>query len=450
MKDMAQLPLFKDFDGYSPKYHFFKNSLLGDLHDKIPWDGLVSCLPEERSGRGAPSWFGAKGMFALMFLKAYLNISDRQLIERYNSDWMLQYFCGKVLADDQQIRDMTIMTRIRAYLEKHCEWEKLQEVLINHWKHDVSNTHVLLMDATCYESYIRFPTDVKLLWECCEWIFEDQLFRICSVLGIKRPRSKYREQKIEQMAYFRKRKNSFKATLKRRRALVYLLGKGIAQLQEILDSHQGAGVDLKDFARLAVVKKVYSQQQFLLTNPPSELKDRIVSLHKPYLRPIVRGKENKPVEFGAKAHILQVDGLAFIDKLDFNAFNECTRLKLSVAKHKRFFGPAKQLGADRIYATNSNRRFCTDNKIFTCFPKKGPKKQSKPEKVLSSEISKQRATVMEGVFGTNKDFYGLRKIRVKGEKREKLMIFFGIMTANAVKLAKRKREKENPPERKAA
>jgi len=66
-----------------------------------------------------------------------------------------------------------------------------------------------------------------------------------------------------------------------------------------------------------------------LDNPPSALKDRIVSLHKPYLRPIVRGKENRPVDpdrdrDGAKAHILQVDGLIFIDKLDFNVFNECT------------------------------------------------------------------------------------------------------------------------------
>jgi transposase, IS5 family len=450
MKDMAQLPLFKDFDGYSPKYNFFKNSLFGRIHDCIPWDGLVSCLPGERSGSGAPSWFGAKGMFALMFLKSYLNVSDRQLLERYNSDWMLQYFCGKVLAGDQQIRDMTIMTRIRAYLETHCEWERLQEVLIGHWKFDVNNAHVLLMDATCYESYIRFPTDVKLLWECCEWIFEKQIFGLCGVLGTRRPRSKYREQKIDQMAYSRKRKNSFRETIRRRRALVYLLGKGIGQLQDILDRNRGAGLDLKDFAKLAVVKKVHAQQEFLLDNPPSALRDRIVSLYKPYLRPIVRGKENKPVEFGAKAHILQVDGIAIIDKLDFNAFNECTRLKLSVAKHKRFFGPAKQLGADRIYATNKNRRFCTDKKIFTCFPKKGPKKQGKPEKVLSSEISKQRATVMEGVFGTNKDFYGLRRIRVKGEKREKLMIFFGIMTANAVKIAKRRHGKENPTERKAA
>jgi transposase, IS5 family len=71
---------------------------------------------------------------------------------------------------------MTIMTRVRAYLEKHCEWERLQEVLISHWKRDLNNTHVLLMDATCYESYIRFPTDVKLLWESCEWVFEKHMF----------------------------------------------------------------------------------------------------------------------------------------------------------------------------------------------------------------------------------------------------------------------------------
>ena len=117
MQDMAQLPLFKDFDGHSPKYHFFKNSLLGQVHDSIPWDELVSSLPRELSGRGAPSWFGSKGMFALMFLKAYLNVSDRHLLERFNTDWSLQYFCGKVLAENEQIKDMTIMTRIRAYIE---------------------------------------------------------------------------------------------------------------------------------------------------------------------------------------------------------------------------------------------------------------------------------------------------------------------------------------------
>ncbi|MEX2592028.1 MAG: hypothetical protein WD426_04585 [Anditalea sp.] len=80
--------------------------------------------------------------------------------------------------------------------------------------------------------------------------------------------------------------------------------------------------------------------------------------------------------------------------MDFNNFNECTRLRFSVLKHKKIFGLAKQLGADRIYATNSNRRYCTERKIFTCFPKKGPIRHSEEERILSSEISRQRATVM--------------------------------------------------------
>ncbi|MDN3671427.1 transposase [Echinicola jeungdonensis] len=97
-----------------------------------------------KSCRGlVPKVVRAKGMFALMFLKAYLNTSDRQLIERFNTDWSLQYFCGKVLAADQQIRDLTIMTRIRAYIEEHCHWEQIQEVLMDHWKQDVDNSHVL-------------------------------------------------------------------------------------------------------------------------------------------------------------------------------------------------------------------------------------------------------------------------------------------------------------------
>lgn len=449
MKDTAQLQIFKDFDGYSPKYHFFKKSLFGQIHGSLPWEELAALLPKENAGPGAPKWFDAKGMFALMFLKAYLNVSDRQLIERFNTDYSLQMFCGKLLAEDKQIRDTTILTRVRKYIEEHCEWERIQEVLLDCWKRDVDNSHVLLMDATCYESYIRFPTDVKLLWESCHWVFEKQLYRLCKVFRIKRPRSKYTDQKRKQLAYSRKRKKTYRETKARRKSLVHLLGKGLKQLQEVLDMYRAECMGPEDFSRLRTVKKVLSQQTFLLDHRPEELKDRIVSLHKPYVRPIKRGKENKPVEFGMKAHVLQADGLSFLDTMSFNNFNETTRLKLSVLKHKRIFGKTTQLGADRIYASNANRRYCTENGIFTCFPKKGPKKHPKPEQILSGEISRQRATVMEGVFGTHKDFYGLRKIRVKGEKREKLMVLFAAMAANAVKIAKR-RAADPPPERQAA
>ena len=186
-----------------------------------------------------------------------------------------------------------------------------------------------------------------------------------------------------------------------------------------------------------------------MSYPSASIKDRITSLSKPYVRPIVRGKENKRVEFGMKVHMLQVNGICMIDKMSFNAFNESTRLKISTLKHRSIFGSLYQLGADRIYATNANRRYLTDKKVFTCFPRKGPKKDAPEEKKLRSIISSQRATVMEGAFGTHKTAYGLAKIKAKGIKHEMLWVFFGVMTANAVRISKKSKQ-ESPPIQQAA
>ncbi|MEQ8908947.1 MAG: transposase [Vicingaceae bacterium] len=440
-----QSQLFQPDVYVTPKWYIFKETELGKVHSSLPWDELAKCLPKENIGPGAPRWFDARGMFALMFLKSYLNISDEKLIERFNTDWALQLFCGKLLADNEKVKDKSILTRIRTYIAENTDLEAVQGVLIDHWKRDMSNTHVLQMDATCYESYIRFPTDVKLLWESCEWVFEKQLYRWCRVLGIKRPRSKYIHQKRRQMDYERKRKKTHKEGTRRKKALLYLLDKGLKQLQQVLDASSSPLLTEQERVYLKTIRKVLKQQKFLMTHPANELKNRIVSLPKPYVRPIVRGKENKRVEFGMKVHMLQVDGICLIDKMSFDAFNESTRLKTSVLKHKNRFNQLHQLGADRIYATNANRTFCTSKKIFTCFPKKGPKPHSKQEHQLSSLIANQRATVMEGSFGTHKTAYGLTKVKVKGEKREKLYVFFAVMTANAVKISKRRQQDEAPP-----
>ncbi len=93
-------------------------------------------------------------------------------------------FCGRVvLREDKQIKDITILTSIGGYIEENCQWEQIQEVSINHWKRDVNNAQVLLMEATYYESYVRYPTDVKLMWESCQWVFDKQLYHLWKIAG---------------------------------------------------------------------------------------------------------------------------------------------------------------------------------------------------------------------------------------------------------------------------
>lgn len=82
-----------------------------------------------------------------MFLKSYFNLSDQKLIERFNTDRGIQLICGKLLQENQVIKDSDIIGRIRTYVADHADWQKGQEVFLNAWKGDIDNTHVLFMPA---------------------------------------------------------------------------------------------------------------------------------------------------------------------------------------------------------------------------------------------------------------------------------------------------------------
>ncbi len=49
---------------------------------------------------------------------------------------------------------------------------------------------------------------------------------------------------------------------------------------------------------------------------------------------------------------------------------------------------------------------------------------------------------MEGLFGTQKEHYSLRRIKARKKETEILYIFFGIHTANVVQLAERLMEQQ--------
>ena len=93
----------------------------------------------------------------------------------------------------------------------------------------------------------------------------------------------------------------------------------------------------------------------------------------------------------------------------------------------------KRVAADSIYVNNANRKFCTKYGISTSFVRKGRAAQDEPlRKVLRCELSKERATRLEGSFGTQKQHYSLSRIKARNRNTEILLIFLGIHTANAI------------------
>ena len=430
-----ELQLFTDQKGRDLRWIKFLQTPLGQLYQSIPFAELAKQFPKTNE-TGRPPLMDVKGGIGLQILKSYLQLSDSKLIDRLNSDWVLQYFCGINLKAGQWIKDQDYVGRWRRYLANQINYIDFQKTLAIFWQPYMNNTSAVMMDATCYESHLRYPTDVKLLWECSEniWLMIDNR---CKKLGLRKIRRKQKEQHLAFLNY-QKYKRKPKGLRKRRtRSLLYFLLKGINEWNNLVFKY-GVVLSEKDFTRLENIRLVYTQQKAKFDDPDFKIKDRIVSLFKPYIRPIIRGKESKRYEFGAKVHSFQVDGITFVEHVSFDAFNEGIRLQSTVDLSQDYFGPCKQIGADRIYANNANRKFCSLKGITTSFVRKGPKPKTPTlNDHLKKELTKIRATQMEGAFGNEKLHYNLQTIKARTELTEKLWIHFGIWTASAMKIAKR-------------
>ena len=84
----------------------------------------------------------------------------------------------------------------------------------------MKNLDTVYTDASCYESLMRFPTDVKLLWECVERAYT-MMCGISSRLGEHRMRTKYNDISKTNLIYRKQRKHSKKQN---RRMITRLLG----------------------------------------------------------------------------------------------------------------------------------------------------------------------------------------------------------------------------------
>ncbi|MGM9859738.1 MAG: transposase [Muribaculaceae bacterium] len=432
----------------------FRISELGRIRSLLPIKELAKVINSHfrrKHPQGKKPMFSPEGEVALMFLKSYLSTSDDGLVEMLNGNIHMQMFCGVYIDPERPIKNGKIVSAIRNRIAEVLDIKELQKILYNSWKNGLKDKDLCLTDATCYESHLRYPTDVKLLWECCEWL-QSLISKTCKKLKERLPRNKYLDIDRAHLSYAKQRKHTQAATRKMRRRLLALLCKQIGQWDYLCKVHT-IDIDLtaEQSKRLAALKEVYRQQRALADR--QEVKHRIVSIDRPYIRPIVRGKENKRVEFGAKVNNIQIDGISFIEHHSFEAFNEGTRLQQCVEYQQELTGEkVARVGADTIYANNDNRRYCSEHGIITCFVRKGPKPKDEDAKIGTARriIGSLRATAMEGSFGNQKQHYGVGRIAARNSRSETLLLFFAIHMANAAIMAARqiaKEEKEKQAKR---
>ncbi len=173
----------------------------------------------------------------------------------------------------------------------------------------------------------------------------------------------------------------------------------------------------------------------MFENKTHKVENRIVSIHQPYVCPVVRGKASKPIEFGAKLH-LSIDerGFARIEHLSFDAYNEGPMLIQALEAYKYHHGcyPVRVL-VDQIYRTKANIAFCKENNIRISRPKLGrpPKDKKKRDKEAKTAAQDNVDRIqIERFFSTAKRRNGLGLITKKREDTSLSTIAISVLVIN--------------------
>lgn len=190
----------------------------------------------------------------------------------------------------------------------------------------------------------------------------------------------------------------------------------------------------RQYRNLLVCQEIYRQQQFMHLSKTHQVADRIVSLHMPFVRPIVRGKASADVEFGAKLAISIVNGYTHMEHLSFDAYNEGITLAQTVERyHKRFGHYPEAVLADNIYRNRENLAYCKAKGIRLSGPPLGRpasdpvalKTQQRQERADSGERNQ-----VEGKFGEGKRKYGLGKIMTRLAETSQAVIAMQLLVMN--------------------
>ena len=310
LSDIQQEISFTEFDFYHRYEESFKSSELGRIKSLLPLGemaisfGLVEENPKNlRTQRGRKPFFTPEGKVALAFLKMHTGPSAPKLMGALNGNIHYQIFCGIRICPESQLTNYKLIDNILLELSKKLKIQEQQKILADAWKPYMKNLDTVYTDASCYESLMRFPTDVKLLMECVERAHK----MMCSIsvrLGERRMRTKYNDIEKANLAYRKQRKHTHKQTRKMIMRLLSLLEKILCEIRRQMRVHPNEELlNDKHLDMLEIITRVYRQQKNHFNSGDSceSIPNRIVSVSKPYVFVEERnGTWNTPYLFNGK------------------------------------------------------------------------------------------------------------------------------------------------------
>ena len=289
----------------------------------------------------------------------------------------------------------------------------------------------LILDATCAPSDIKYPTDLGLLNQAREHTEKiiDALHNQIQSPVKKKPITYRNRARKEYLTLAKKRKPRQKERRKAIKKQLQYIPRNLTNIERMGELQL---LSKSHYKMLLVVAEVYRQQLSMYEKKEHSIPDRIVSLKQPHIRPIVRGKAGKSVEFGAKLSASCRNGYVFLDRISWDNFNESGDLKIQVEAFKRFTGfYPESIHVDRIYRTRDNRAWCQEIGIRMSGVRLGrsPKNISKTIKE-QARLDEGIRNSIEGKFGEAKRRFSLGRVMAKLDNTSETSIAITFLVMN--------------------
>ncbi len=385
-----------------------------------------------------------------MIVKHILNLDDRETISQITENMYLQYFLGYSSYIKEPPFDPSLFVDIRkrlgpeliAKMNKRIHEFAMEKSVDKKRKSSKNkdsppqdkgtNKGEVIYDATVCPQDIAYPTDLGLLNKARE-ITEGIIDELHSKSQHEHKPRTYRQ--IARKAYLKVAQNknpSKKVVRKGIKSQLQFLRRNFKTIDKQLDGFQIFPLPYRLQRSYWIIQTLYGQQLQMFKSRSHQVADRIVSIHEPHVRPIVRGKARAKTEFGAKIHLSLVDGFSFLDTISWDAYNEGSHLQEYVESYRGRFGfyPAKVL-ADKLYCSRENRKWLKGKKI-----KLAAKPLGRPSaKAVANHVSPGERNPIEGIFGQAKNSYGMNRIKARLKNTSQSWIASIILVLNLVKLA---------------
>ena len=434
------------------------------MESLVPWDNLAKVFYKRLSTNMGRGTVDLRVVLGALLVKHIEDLSDEDTITYIQENIYAQFFVGLSSFQAKPIFAPSLFVEIRHRLGFEGSQALNDEVIkqakslgvIKHRaskspatpsteaKQELTNKGTVAVDATVGPLHIAYPTDAGLLNHAREHSEHliDLLYESAPEQWPVKPRTYRRNGRKDYLLFSKKRKKNKKLIRQAVGKQLRYLRRNIGTLHRMLDQLEDQALPIvwqdHNWRNFWIIQELYRQQQILYRDSRKRIDDRIISIEQPHARPIKRGKlGKKDTEFGPKMNVSLSEGIARVDQIDFNNFNESTYLQDQIEAYKALYGyyPSVVL-ADKIYRTRANRKYLKDRNIEMSGPPLGRKKSlSKSQKEKHRKRNNKRNAI-EGKFGQAKLKYGLDELFTRRPDTTKAEINLIFMAINLLKMAK--------------